>query len=116
MNGWHQYDDRGYRYYDIVQECEQPARGPCLTEEELNELTPEDQIALLKEEVANLGEALSRCINIVNTLQHTVAEYMHYMDRQVDVTRYELDNHRGSFHSMLIIGNKEEKKDESDIS
>lgn len=105
--------------YNIPEECEQPATTGVSIEElnkMINKMSPEDQIIVLKEEIVHLGNALSRCINIVNNLQHNVEDYMHYVDMQLNSTRHAINKHTNSFHTMLIIDNKEDQKDESDIS
>lgn len=112
----------GYFYEDAVPEdCEQPVINQimAMSEEELKDMPLEEQVRLLKEQVNELGNTLSRCIQILNQFQRTSSDYMRFMEHKSESVYYsltnELERHTGQFHAMLIIGNKEAKKDESDI-
>lgn len=108
--------------YDTVripyhEDCDPPHNNEIMvmSEEELKEIPLEEQVALLKAQVESLGNTLNRCINILNTFQYTSAEYMSFVEMKTEQAMYEIHKHSDSFHAMLIVGHKEEKKDESDI-
>lgn len=111
------YDD--LHYIPFSEECEQPARDEIMvmSDEELKDVPLREQVALLRAQVDSLGETLSRCINILNTFQHTSTEYMQFVDAKAERAAYEIHKHSDCFHAMLIVGHKhkEKDKDESDI-
>ena len=79
--------------------------------DDFDNMTPEEQNAILKKEVIDLRNTLERCINIVNNLQEIVFSNI----RSIDCIYFCLEKHIKDTHAMLIIGNKE-KKNENDIS
>lgn len=105
-------------YHDMYQEdCEPPERTSIMsaTDEELQEIPVEEQIRLLRAQVEELGNALNRCIEILNTFQNTSSRFMHCLEGEISHMDYEFRRHTDGFHAMLIIGHKEEEKDESTV-
>jgi hypothetical protein len=77
--------------------------------------TSEEKVELLKLQVENLTYTLCDCVNVVNDLQNALNQAINTVERNINNTQYEIERHAQGFHSMLIIGNKEGKKDESNI-
>lgn len=58
-------------------------------------------------EVNTLKKDTERCLNIVSEFQKRTVEYIHYLEDRI--------NKVSDIRPILIIGNKEGKKDESNI-
>ena len=86
-----------------------------LSDEQLKDIPIEEQVRLLKKEVNVLSNSLSRCIHILNAFQNTYTDYLNYMDSKIQRTASRIEQHMDCYHTMLIISNKEIKKDESNI-
>ena len=114
---YHEFDKFNFHgssfYRDIVNECGQTSMDYVMTKENIS---LEEQIDSLRNQVHELNFALNRCIDILNQFQHTSSDYIHYIDDKTDIISQELTKHTDSFHAMLIIGNNKEEKNESNIS
>lgn len=78
-------------------------------------LSAEEKIETLIAQVHELAKTLSDCIMVIDDLQDALNQVAGTTSKEITITRYEIERHTQGFHSMLIIGNKEGKKDESNI-
>lgn len=58
-----------------------------------------------------MGAALNNCIQAVNELQQIVSYFMQQNAMKIDDVKDALIDHMDTFHSMLIVKNKEDSNE-----
>ena len=94
----------------------------CTYSNKNSSLVENEEMQQLKNEIAMLNNDLYTCRNDLERLKEIVSEFQYIYQQNTHQTELEintlynnLSNHTNSFHAMLIIGNKDGEKGESNI-
>ena len=79
-------------------------------------LTVEAQLDYMIDEYNDLVDDFNHLCTIVLELQQSFQRLMYYSEYKFETVEHVLMEHCSGFHAALIIDNKKEDKDESDIS
>lgn len=99
---------------DVYTSYDTSTSSPITKDEKITSL--ENEIAMLHNDLWNYKNELERLMEIVSEFQHIYKERTHQTELEINTMYENLNRHVNSFHAMLIIGNKDGEKSESNIS